>query len=48
MKPVIREEKLVGRLSVRVPPNDERLIRKAVALSGANSISEYLVRSAIV
>lgn len=39
---------LTGRLSIRVRPDDERLIRKAAELSQAKSMSDYLIRSAVI
>lgn len=48
MKSAVNEAPLTGRLSIRVRPDDERLIRKAVELSKAKSIFDYLIRSAVI
>ncbi|SOC20411.1 DUF1778 domain-containing protein [Thalassospira xiamenensis] len=48
MKSAVNAAPLTGRLSIRVRPDDERLIRKAVELSKAKSISDYLIRSAVI
>jgi uncharacterized protein (DUF1778 family) len=48
MNPSVNAEKLVGRLSVRVRSDDETLIRKAAALSDARSLSQFLIRSALI
>ncbi|KZB53039.1 MULTISPECIES: DUF1778 domain-containing protein [Thalassospira] len=47
MNSAASEEQLTGRLSIRVCPDDERLIRRATKLSKAASISDYLIRSAV-
>lgn len=48
MNSAANEEPLTGRLSISIRPDDERLIRKAAAFSKANSISDYLIRSAVI
>lgn len=48
MNPMASDEKLSGRMSVRVRADDEILIRKAAALSDARSLSEFLIRSAVI
>ena len=47
MKTQITEEKLTGRFSLRVNPDDERLIRKGANSANARNISDYLIQSAV-
>ncbi|MDP2697577.1 DUF1778 domain-containing protein [Thalassospira sp.] len=42
------EEQLTGRFSIRVTPDDERLIRKGANSAQARNISDYLIQSALI